>query len=43
MLLTRIPETEAVESARFLLEQARQHEAVTLSVQAIMDLVTKKG
>lgn len=35
MLLTRIPETEAVESARFLLEQARQQ-----SEQAIIDLVT---
>ncbi|MDB9340565.1 MULTISPECIES: DUF2887 domain-containing protein [Cyanophyceae] len=35
MLLTTIPETEAVEAARFLLEQAQQQ-----SEQAIIDLVT---
>ncbi|WP_414753417.1 Rpn family recombination-promoting nuclease/putative transposase [Anabaena sp. CCY 9910] len=40
MLLTTIPETEAVESARFLLEQAQQQEVDILSSRAIIDLVT---
>ncbi|MBD2345679.1 Rpn family recombination-promoting nuclease/putative transposase [Anabaena subtropica] len=40
MLLTTIPETEAVESAKFLLEQAQQQEVASLSSRAIMDLVT---
>ncbi|RUS98313.1 hypothetical protein DSM107003_14010 [Trichormus variabilis SAG 1403-4b] len=35
MLLTTVPETEAVEAAQFLLEQAQQQ-----SEQAIIDLVT---
>jgi predicted transposase/invertase (TIGR01784 family) len=40
ILLTTIPETEAVEAARFLLEQAKATVVDSFSQQAIIDLVT---
>lgn len=40
MLLTTIPETQAAESARFLIGQAQQQQIAGISSQAIIDLVT---